>query len=143
MNCDQVRELLEAFVLDTLPEEQRVEVEAHLSDCPDCQKLEKEYRLTLAALPAALSLATQARPPAALRARVLSALDEESSEDGVKRPAEMAAPPRSALRGVPEAPQAVQETSTITMGRAPRLIQAFPRERLPVAAAILLVLVIV
>ena len=86
MNCERIDELLGAYALDALPEEERREVDEHLAAC--------ELHAEAAALRAAAN-ALALTPPAidpdpALRSRILSAITGD----------EAAAPPPSPLRAV-------------------------------------------
>jgi len=45
MNCAQVNQKIELFVLDDLPKSQHVAIKAHLTTCPACRVTEGEYRL--------------------------------------------------------------------------------------------------
>lgn len=44
MNCHEVEELLGAYVLEALSEEERRAIEAHLVTCPTCPKTESQLR---------------------------------------------------------------------------------------------------
>ena len=80
MQHDDLRELVALYALDALPETDRAVVERHLDVCPDCTG-------ELAAFRAAASELAYAAParqaPAALRVRVLSAIDREAERTGV------------------------------------------------------------
>lgn len=45
MNCAEVNQKIELFVLDELPKSQHVAIKAHLTTCPACRVTEDEYRL--------------------------------------------------------------------------------------------------
>jgi outer membrane protein assembly factor BamB len=45
MNCAEVNQKIELFVLDVLPKSQHVAIKAHLASCPVCRVTEDEYRL--------------------------------------------------------------------------------------------------
>lgn len=74
MNCDQVRELLEAYAAGALDPAQHATVEQHLARCAECRRLADEYAAIVSALPGALSAASPRRPPAPLRARLLDSV---------------------------------------------------------------------
>ena len=46
MQCEQIRDLLEAYAVGTLDEDQRAAVEAHLADCAACQRMADELIAT-------------------------------------------------------------------------------------------------
>ena len=73
MTCDEVREQLEAYVLDALDADERAAVEAHLPTCPECQSLVQDYLETAHAMSLALTAAAPLQPPATLKNRVLKA----------------------------------------------------------------------
>src|SRR5262249_59543560 len=75
MDCNEVQDLLEGYVLDALSQDEQEQVERHLATCADCQRQLAEYRAVTALLPAALAAASPARPPAALKDRILQAID--------------------------------------------------------------------
>lgn len=76
MNCDQVRELLEAYVLDALDVEESLRVEKHLVQCSDCQRLAAELAEVVHTLPEALAIAsaTQLRPRPSMKDEILQAI---------------------------------------------------------------------
>ncbi len=61
---------LAAYALDALTEDERAEFEAHLADCPDCQRQLQEF----SQVTASLSAQTAATPPEHLRTDVLAAI---------------------------------------------------------------------
>src|SRR6476620_6541013 len=75
MQHDDLRELVAAYALDALPETDRAAVERHLDLCPECTG----ERAAFGAAASELAYTSPARrAPAALRARVLSAIDREA-----------------------------------------------------------------
>lgn len=80
MTCDEVREQLEAYVLDALDAEERAAVEAHLPTCPECQSLVQDYLETAHALSLALATAAPLEPPAALKDRVLKSVKDRQTD---------------------------------------------------------------
>ena len=44
MNCDEAKELLEAYALGALDEQDRLELEEALERCPECGKALEEYQ---------------------------------------------------------------------------------------------------
>ncbi len=45
MNCAEVSQKIELFVLDEVPEPEQVAIKAHLATCPACRAAESQYRL--------------------------------------------------------------------------------------------------
>ena len=58
MNCAEVNQKIELFVLGELPKSQHVAIKAHLATCPACNTTQAEYRLLLTEI----KQATQADP---------------------------------------------------------------------------------
>jgi Anti-sigma-K factor rskA/Putative zinc-finger len=80
MTCqDPVRELLEAYVLDTLDAAEKTRVERHLQNCDDCQRLVNEYAEVTSKLPQALATTSRLSLPPAIKSRILQTLTPESS----------------------------------------------------------------
>src|SRR5262245_2879563 len=73
MSCGEVRQALGAYALGALDRAEAAGVAEHLAGCADCRAELEAYREIVDALPAAVYAAAPARPPAALRARVLAA----------------------------------------------------------------------
>ena len=71
-NQDHLEELLDAYVLDALDEEEAIQVEAHLEDCVQCSLAVSELQRATAQL--ALSVAHR-EPPATLLMRLMDALE--------------------------------------------------------------------
>ncbi|MFI5625879.1 anti-sigma factor domain-containing protein [Nocardioides sp. NPDC051685] len=67
-----VHGLVGAYLLNSLEDEERAEVETHLAVCPDC----REEVDSLRAATAALALQVAEAPPASLRARVMRTASE-------------------------------------------------------------------
>lgn len=68
--CQDIQELIPAYLLDAVDAAERARVEEHLPECPVCLEFVRAYSPVLAALPYA---ASQVEPPADLKARVLAA----------------------------------------------------------------------
>jgi anti-sigma-K factor RskA len=80
MTCqDPIRELLEAYVLNTLDVAERERVERHLQTCDDCQRLVSEYAEVVGKLPQALATATALPLPPEIKTRLLQTLATERS----------------------------------------------------------------
>jgi anti-sigma factor RsiW len=75
MRCDDVRELLELYVVGALDADEHAQVVAHLASCPTCQRLADELVDVANALPQALAAASPLRLPATAKARLLPSLD--------------------------------------------------------------------
>lgn len=89
MNCDQVKELLEEYVLDTLDADERLLVEHHLATCPDCQMRGAELAEIAHTLPQAVAAAAPLQPPAALKQRLLQNIqDKVDIQPGLQAEAE-------------------------------------------------------
>jgi hypothetical protein len=71
MSCDRVREQLEAYALGALDDNERAQVEAHLSTCDACRQLAAEYAQVITLLPQALAYASPVSMPASLKPRVM------------------------------------------------------------------------
>jgi hypothetical protein len=74
MDCEQVRDHLDAWALGALEPEEAAAVEAHLRDCPDCRALAAQRAGVASRLPEALAAASPHQLPPALRERVLDAV---------------------------------------------------------------------
>jgi hypothetical protein len=85
MDCGRARELLEAYALGALNEDERAEVERHLEGCPDCRELAGELDALAHRLPGALAAASALRPPGTLRQQVLAGLDVAESRPARSR----------------------------------------------------------
>jgi hypothetical protein len=76
-DCQRTRELLEAYALGALEDDERTAVERHLETCADCRALAAELVETAHNLPLALGAVSPLRPPAALKAQLLGQLAPE------------------------------------------------------------------
>jgi hypothetical protein len=88
LRCEQIRELLEAYALGALEEEEQGVVERHLSACPECRAVAAELREAAHALPLALAAASPVRLPSSLKGRVLQAVAGDggtASKTGARR----------------------------------------------------------
>ena len=74
MNCEEAAELTGTYALDALPDDEASSMRAHLVSCADHAARVAELRAVALELPA---LAEPIAAPAGLRARVLSAIDNE------------------------------------------------------------------
>jgi hypothetical protein len=74
MDCDQIRELLEAYTLGALDAEEKTKVELHLAKCPDCRDLADDYAEVVSTLPQALAAASSLTPPPRLKTQLLETI---------------------------------------------------------------------
>lgn len=71
MTCEEIEELLGAYALGALPEEERTAVEAHLAQCSDCVQQVREFQEVVDFLPLAVP---PVEPSPQLKNRVMSAI---------------------------------------------------------------------
>lgn len=96
MTCQEFEELSAAYALGAVtPEEQRA-ARAHLATCPKCTRLAGQLRSIVDLLP--LSVA-QVSPPAALRDRVLAAVQQEGRIVPIERGEQIRARRRKPIWG--------------------------------------------
>jgi anti-sigma factor RsiW len=81
MNGEHVTELLGAYALDALDPDEQAKVEEHLRHCADCRLLAAEFARVAASLPQALAVASGIRPPVALKAQLLQAIESSAQQD--------------------------------------------------------------
>src|SRR6266511_2070203 len=77
MDCEQIREKLEAYALGALDADEQARVEQHLAECAECRQLAAEYAETVNRLPQALATASPLTLPASLKDRVVQSLPGE------------------------------------------------------------------
>jgi anti-sigma-K factor RskA len=82
MNCDEVQELSELYVLGALEADVSEEIEGHLETCPDCRAEILKMWSAAQLLHLSVPLVT---PPADLRGRILAAARGESSRSAPER----------------------------------------------------------
>ena len=98
MHHDELRELAASYALDALSDDEREAFEQHLDLCPECTGEVASLRATVSELAYAVP---GRKPPAALRARVLGAVERlPSAVPAVPPPAapSQVSPPRVAVR---------------------------------------------
>jgi anti-sigma-K factor RskA len=88
MNCQEFEELSAAYALGAVTPEEQQAARAHLATCPKCSRLAGQLRSVVDLLP--LSVA-QVSPPAALRDRVLAAVQQEGRVVPIERGAQIRA----------------------------------------------------
>lgn len=74
MDCERIREQLEAYALDALEPTERAEVERHLATCPDCQADAIGLAEIVALFPEALAITRPLSPGDDVKKRVLMAV---------------------------------------------------------------------
>jgi len=89
MDCEQIRELLEAYALDALEPTERSAVERHLATCADCRHVVDEITDDLGALPMALAATSPLQPPSRLKVRLLRTVTETARQATTGEPAPM------------------------------------------------------
>src|ERR671911_72022 len=80
-DCQTTREMLEAYALGALEDDERRAVERHLQTCTECRPLAAELVETAHKLPLAVGAASPLRPPEALKARLVRELEPEESAE--------------------------------------------------------------
>lgn len=75
MNCEQVREHLEAYALGALDQDTAAAVASHLAECADCRRLADEYVEIANHLPGAVAAASPLRLPESVKARLLRSIE--------------------------------------------------------------------
>ena len=86
MTCEEFEELSAAYVLDAVTPEERQAARAHLATCTKCTRLAHQLRSIVDLLPLSV---TQVTPPAALRERVLAAVQQEGRVVPIERGAQI------------------------------------------------------
>ena len=74
MNCQDMEELLGAYALGALSEEERIAADAHLAECPKCTKTLQQLRAIVDLFPLSVPAI---EPPPRLKAQILSRIQEE------------------------------------------------------------------
>ena len=82
MNCEQMRDYLEAYALDMLEPAERSIVDRHLATCADCRQLVDEITETLTALPMALAATSPLQPPSQMKDDLLRKVEAASQPAG-------------------------------------------------------------
>lgn len=86
IDCDTVRELLEARAIEALEPADAYQVDEHLPGCTDCRGIYEGYRRAALLLPEAVAVFAPDKAPAALRERLLSRLDQDWHKASPRRP---------------------------------------------------------
>ena len=72
MDCNEIKELLEAYVLEALEPAEMTAVSNHLNECEGCRRLQAEYGDIVSLLPGVLAEASPWQVPDSLRASTLA-----------------------------------------------------------------------
>jgi anti-sigma factor RsiW len=126
--CQDVRDVLEAYVLDAIEPRQRAIIEAHLSTCLSCARDAADLAEAAHVLARQVP---QVEPPAGLRARVLAAATAVESPALAER-TQAAAPIAPSLISSPRPP--ITPTPHPAVAAPPRRPAAVSRLRIPLAA---------
>ena len=81
MTCKECEDLSGAYVLGAIPREEYYGVRVHLAQCPSCTRLYQELRAVVALLPLSV---LQLDPPAYLKERILTAIQQEARSSSVE-----------------------------------------------------------
>lgn len=79
MNCEHIKPLCEAYALDALEPEEKLDVETHLKSCPACQRLVDDYASMLAELPGVAQAVAPMQAPKHIRDQVLGQIISEET----------------------------------------------------------------
>jgi anti-sigma-K factor RskA len=88
MTCQEFEELSAAYALGAVTPEEQQAARAHIATCAKCTRLARQLRSVVDLLPLSV---TQVTPPAALRERVLAAVQREGRVVPIERGAEIRA----------------------------------------------------
>jgi anti-sigma-K factor RskA len=92
MTCDQIEELIAAYALDALSEDDLAQADAHLAGCRRHDQALAEYRRVVD------RLGVEMEPSAGLRTRLLAAFDAEAASQAPARPVAISGWRRAAER---------------------------------------------
>ena len=101
MNCDQIKELLEAYALGALDTDERSQVESHLAACPACQMIAVELTEVAHTLPQAVASATSVQPPVALKENLLQIIQDQGNNHTYLNPKEIIQPTHKQFTATP------------------------------------------
>lgn len=78
MNCEQIKEQIEAYALDALEAREQREVEQHVARCDDCRRLLEEYREVLAHISEIVAAGApgEPEPDPAVKERLLASVEK-------------------------------------------------------------------
>lgn len=88
MTCQEFEELSAAYALGAVTPEEQQAARAHIATCAKCTRLDRQLRSVVDLLPLSV---TQVSPPAALRERVLAAVQQEGRVVPIERGTEIRA----------------------------------------------------
>lgn len=89
MDCERIRDHLEAYALDALEPAEREEVERHLATCAECREEADALAEVVALFPAALVVASPMSPAADVKERVLETVASHSAPSQQRSPGMM------------------------------------------------------
>jgi anti-sigma factor RsiW len=117
MDCDTIREMLEAYVLDALEPEERKQVEQHLAVCTECQRLLDEYNEVVASLPEVLAAVTPQQLPQGAKNRLLQKLEAASLSSSADGDESRGSQPELTQPSAPVAPRQKSRYGSLWMRR--------------------------
>jgi anti-sigma factor RsiW len=74
MNCREFTEFLQEYLFGNLPDEERIEFDKHLAECPWCVAYLDSYRKTIQLARTAFAAAEDAPPPTDVPEELLQAI---------------------------------------------------------------------
>ena len=83
MDCQEFEALSGAYVLDAITDDERREADAHLVQCPNCQRTLRELQAVVNLLPLSLQ---PVEPPPDLKARLFAAIHAEAPPKTIMLP---------------------------------------------------------
>jgi hypothetical protein len=86
MDCERIREHLEAYALDALEPAERAEVERHLATCAECRKEADALAEIVALFPEALAAVSPMAPVDGVKERLLKAVTAHSAMSQQRSP---------------------------------------------------------
>jgi hypothetical protein len=90
MNCDQVTEHIEEYLLGSLEADEALQVAAHIAGCARCTALTGELGAALHSLPLALAARSPFQLPDSLKARVMARAADPATAPGSRSDAQRA-----------------------------------------------------
>jgi hypothetical protein len=82
MNCEQMRDYLEAYAFDMLEPAERSAVERHLASCANCRQHLNEITETLTVLPMGLAATSPVQPPLRMKDELLRTVTATARQVG-------------------------------------------------------------
>lgn len=144
MNCEEVKELLEAYALGALDADEQTEVEQHLAGCPEHQTQVRELLEVAHLLPDALAALSSERLPEASKSRLLQSIETGGTVAAVETAPAASRPDastQSSLASAPSTDGTRREALNRRPGR-PWLFRSWMRPASLIALLVLAVIVI-